>query len=409
MAPEPAPDLELRPSAALERAVGERYGLSLRECTPEGLAERLRFRIHERALDGVESYAEYLLYSGDLSAWHDLVETLTANESRVFGTPSDFAPLLELTQDPRWSRFARPGAGTFRCLSAGCGTGEEAYSLAIALGETRARAPAFDFEVIGVDVSARAVARARAAVYPAARAATVPGDLRERYLLERDGDVSAEPLRPFVRFGQVNLCAPGALDTLGSFELVFARGFLHAMTVEGRRRALANLTRALAPGGVLVLDAGQSAGDLDLGLIPVRWSDRHAYELPLGEEAEDEPAGPSPLEPPEPGTALVAHRSAIVRSWMRILLEQRGLKVEEAPDAVRVLERAARGRPRERYFLELTLPSQGGLWAGSRLRRIGAATAESLVYLSPRGAAAETEDAGIRLMPLPLSARDLES
>ncbi len=419
MAAEPVTvDPELRPTAALERTVGERYGLSLRKCTPEGLAQRLRFRIQERVLDGVESYAEYLLYGNDRDAWEDLAETLTANESRVFEPPGDFAPLFELGSDPRWSRFVRPGSGRFRCLSAGCGTGEEAYSLAIALAEARARAPAFDFEVIGADLSTTAVARARRAVYSASRVEALPGNLRQAYLQERDGTVSAEPLRPYVRFARINLCERDALSSLGEFDLVFARGFLSALTPEGRASALTHLAGALRPGGVLLLGPVESIGEPELGLLPIRWGDRYAYEKPVGPEP---PAGSperaSKVAPdedaiPEPKRALLAHRSALVRAWMRILLEQHGYTVEEAPDGLRALERAVMGRPRALYVLELTLPSQGGPWVCERLKALGALADRSVLYLSPRGSGGDEgpiSPAGARASALPLSSRELEA
>ncbi|HXL15823.1 MAG TPA: hypothetical protein VN972_07050, partial [Methylomirabilota bacterium] len=65
-------DLARRPLDALEKRLGEALGLSLRECAPEGVLPRLRHRIQDRAFDGPEAYAEYLLYSGDRAAWEDL-------------------------------------------------------------------------------------------------------------------------------------------------------------------------------------------------------------------------------------------------------------------------------------------------------------------------------------------------
>lgn len=404
-------DVERHPMAELTREVGRRYGLSLRECTPEGVAQRLRFRVRDRALDGVDAYAEYLLYSVDGAAWEELVETLTANESRIFGAPGDFTPLFEIETEPRWSRYARaaPPAGRFRCLSAACGTGEEAYSLAIALAEARSRAPALEFEVLGVDLSARAIAKARRAMYPASRALSLPDELKERYLVERDGGISAEPLRPFVHFARINLCEPGALSPLGEFELILARDLLPALTAEGRGIALSNLAHALRPGGVLLLGAEDSPGGLDLGIFPTRWGERLAYEKPGGpvsSSAYDEDLAPEPM------TTLIAHRSQLVRSWLRILLEQRGYRVEEAPDGVRALERSVMGRPRALYLLELTLPVHGGPAVAERLERMGAATAGSVTYLSPRDPAAADAaalPAGARVLALPLLGRELEA
>ncbi|HYQ88196.1 MAG TPA: CheR family methyltransferase [Candidatus Binatia bacterium] len=395
-------ELLRRPLDALEARLGETLGLALRECAPEGVLPRLRHRIQDRALDGPEAYAEYLLYSGDRAAWEDLAETLTANESRVFGSPGDFTPLLEMAADPD-SRRTLPLGGPFRCLSAGCGTGEEAYSLAVVLAEVRSRSPSFEFEVIGADLSARAVARARRGVYPASRAESIPSELRERYFLERGGEIVAGALRPYVRFARLNLCDPGSLLPMGLFHLVLARGFLPTLTADGSRTALGNLVKALAPGGVLLLGAEDSIGDLDLGITPIRWGDRFAYERTDPDQGGAPRKGSS--ETRDPGLALIAHRSAVTRAWIRILLEQHGLRVEEAPHGIRVLERAALGGPPSLYVLERTLPPRGAGWVVERLRSMGLDRPGSVVTLSP----GRPDASGPETLPLPLTRRDLDS
>jgi chemotaxis methyl-accepting protein methylase/CheY-like chemotaxis protein len=313
----------------------------------------------------------------------------------VFGSPGDFAPLLEMASDPDWPK-ARTGAGTFRCLSAGCGTGEEAYSLAIALAETRARSPAFSFEVIGADLSARAVARARRGVYPASRGETIPPELRGRYFTEQDQEIAADALKPHVRFARLNLCEPDSLLPLGAFDLILARGFLSSLTAEGRRAALANLAHALIPGGILLLGPEDSIGESDLGLSPIRWGARVAYEAaalePRAARVRDTE------ESPDPGLALVAHRSALARGWIRILLEQRGLRVEEAAHGVGALERVALGRTPSFFFLERTLPPKGAPWVLERLAGLGVTSPEVVVQLSPGGSGAT----------LPLTPADLD-
>ncbi len=406
----PKTDADRQPIGALAYAVGERFGLSLKECTPEGVERRLRFRMADRAFTRVEDYAEYILHSQDGAAWEALLETLTANESRIFGEPADFAPIFEFDSDPRWSRYVRSpvGAGRFRCLSAACGTGEEAYSLAIALSEVAARAPRLTFEVLGADLSARAIAAARRAVYPASRASSLPEDLTARYLTSLDKTVSAQGLRSNVRFARVNLCEPDALGLLGEFDLIVARDFLPVLTDEGRRVALTNLAHALKPGGVLLLGPGDSPGEMDLGLFPIRWGERHAYERP---SEVVEPAGESEARSPEPMTALVAHRSPLARAWLKLLLEQGGYRVEEAPDGLRALERAV-VQPCARYLLELTLPAHGGPFVAERLTRLNGVPASAVTYVSPRDVAAldpGCTPAGARIVPLPLGVRDLDA
>jgi chemotaxis methyl-accepting protein methylase len=392
---------------ALAVALEERLGLALPPGGPEQIERRLRHRIRERALDGLTEYTEYLVHGASDGAWAALVETLTRNESRVFGAPQDFLPLFELIGEPRWSRYAR-GAGeeTYRALSAGCGTGEEAYSIAMVLAEVSIRAPSFPFEVVGADLSRRALAAARQGVYAASRFDMLPPELRERYLIPAEEDrLAVGGLRRHTRFAQANLADPETLVPLGTFDLVLARGVLPALTPRARRIALANLAGALKPGGVLLLGPGEELEGAKLGLLPVRCGDRHAYERPG-------PWRPTRLpeedRAPEPATALVAHRSPLVRRWASLLLARAGYSVETAADGTEALTRAVYGRGRGLYWLERSLPPEGGEAVAVRLVATGAAEPGRVLLLSPRPSrAADTEgEEPFRIAPVPLVPTD---
>ncbi len=410
---------EARAAEALAAALDERFGLALPPGDAAALARRLRHRIAERALEDLASYVEYLLHGAGEDAWEALAETLTANESRVFEPPADYLPLLELGDSLRARRAAagvEPGA-PFRALSAGCGTGEEAWSLAIALAEARLRVPALSFEVVGVDLGAHSVAAARRGVYASSRFATLPPELCERHLAARDGVLLVRDLRRSTRFARANLAAPDALRPLGGFDLVFARGVLPAMTPRARAAALANLAAGLVPGGVLLLGPGESLEGAGPALLPVRWGERHAYERPGAPGALGPSLLPEEDRVPEPGTALVAHSSPVARAWIRLRLEQRGLRVEEAADGVAALESAARGRARSLSLLERALPPEGAPWVADRLLETGAATRDRIVAISPLGGegAAGGEggrgagpDGALRTAPLPLTDAALE-
>jgi chemotaxis protein methyltransferase CheR len=396
-------------AATLAAALEERFGLAIPPGDATSLAHRLRHRIAERALEGLAAYVEYLIHGAGEDVWDALAETLTANESRVFEAPPDFLPLFELGGEPRYQRYARGDAGgeRFRALSAGSGTGEEAYSLAIALAEAADRAPGLSFEVVGVDLSSHAIAAARCGVYAHSRFEALPPELRERHLVPVPGGLSIGPLRRTTRFARANLAAVDSLRPLGEFDLVFARGVLPALTPGRRSTALANLAACLKVGGVLLLGPRDSVEGAEQGLLPIRWGDRHAYER-AG------PAGANPLpeedREPEPATAVVAHRSPLTRTWLRLLLEQRGVRVEEAGDGVGALTLAVRGRARAAYLLERTLPSEGGPAVAARLLEMGAATPARIRLLSPRAEERGTEApvSSPRVVPLPLGDAELE-
>jgi len=141
---------------------------------------------------------------------------------------------------------ARP----FRAWSAGCASGEEAYSLA-----ALARDVGFhDVEVLGTDLRAPLLERARAGRYPfwsmrTDGARTIP----EWIAVEGLDLVVEEALRRRVRFAPGNLLTdpfPRALD------LVVCRNVLLYFTAEGAARVLAGFADALRPGGILVLAPG---------------------------------------------------------------------------------------------------------------------------------------------------------
>jgi SAM-dependent methyltransferase len=139
--------------------------------------------------------------------------------------------------------------------SAGCASGEEAWTLAMLLAERN-----LAFDLWATDLSTAALARARAGRYAAARVeADVPAALRARYF-RRIGadDVVNDRLRPHVRFEQHNL----ASATEGrQLDLILCRNVLIYFDEARRAEALARLVRALKPGGWLLVGYSETLRD----------------------------------------------------------------------------------------------------------------------------------------------------
>src|SRR5438552_3669818 len=111
----------------VERLVGSRTGLSFAASLRPGLERGIR-RAMERA--GISELARYgTLLEHDTRLWDDLLAELTIGETYFFREPDQFE-VLRRTAIPEI--MARRGAGhTLRAWSAGCASGEEAYSLAM--------------------------------------------------------------------------------------------------------------------------------------------------------------------------------------------------------------------------------------------------------------------------------------
>lgn len=155
-----------------------------------------------------------------------------------------------------WRARNGPG-GPVRVWSAGCATGEEAYTLALEAMLALGASPGL-VDVLGTDISSAALAAAASGRYGERAVRQLDPAVRERYLARQpDGryQVTA-PLRALARFRQHNLALdPGPPPGEAPFDVVVCRNVLIYLSTQLIGRALGNLERALRPGGVLVLGA----------------------------------------------------------------------------------------------------------------------------------------------------------
>lgn len=187
-------------------------------------------------------------------------EALVDPETSFFRDREPFDRLRDMLL-PALAR-ARPGR-PLRIWSAGCGTGQEALSLAIAATQAETAAPGTSVEIVATDFAEAAVERARGGLFTHFE---VQRGLPIRDLLTHfdaaDDLWRAKPeLLGRIRFGRVNLARP--LPNVGRFDVVFCRYVLNDFTPEARIAALQQLACVVTPGGVLVMGEGESP--LDIG------------------------------------------------------------------------------------------------------------------------------------------------
>lgn len=152
------------------------------------------------------------------------------------------------------------GSGTIRVWSAGCASGEEAYTLALLAAEAFAPAQA-PVDVLGTDISGAALAAAAVGRYRERAVGALEPSLRLRYL-DRQGDGSylvGERLRSLVRFRRHNL-ARDPTPPLGEagFDLVACRNVLIYFEAPLVQQVIESLERSLQPDGMLVLGASDA-------------------------------------------------------------------------------------------------------------------------------------------------------
>ena len=150
---------------------------------------------------------------------------------------------------------AQSGARHVRLLSAGCSSGEEAYSLAIVLRETLPHIDDWNVSILAVDVNAHALERAREARYSPWSVRETPKSLLEKYFTKSGAQYRlSDAVRSMVRLEHCNLAdSSSALWQPEAFDIIFCRNVLMYFTRDAMRSVVEHMARALPPGGYLFL------------------------------------------------------------------------------------------------------------------------------------------------------------
>ena len=253
----------MTPLAAIAELLRTRVGLDPRALGTAALAHAVRRRAKARGLDGAAAYLDAV--RDDTGEWDALLETVVVPETWFFRDREPFALLA------RWAARAyaqRSRHGPLAVLSLPCATGEEAWSIAIALAA--AGLPASAFRIDARDLSPAALAVARAGIYPprALRGHRLDAAWAPYLHTRADGslEVSAE-LRTSVHFARANLVEARNELTGGRFDCIFSRNLLIYCDAVTRAAALATFTEVLRPDGLLFLGHAESLPARTAGFV----------------------------------------------------------------------------------------------------------------------------------------------
>jgi len=230
--------------------VAHRLGLALDPAGPTSPGAVLASRLAATALGG-EDYLRRLEAAGLDGELGALAQQLTVGETYLFRNAAQFRALGEVALP---ALTGGRGGGAIRILSAGCASGDEPYSIAIAAREALP-APAWSIAIRAVDANSAMLARARRARYRAWSLRETPDDIRRRYFRAVGRElVLDDAVRGAVSFEHRNLASEDAeLWAPASFEVVFCRNVIMYFAPEVQRAVVERIARALIPGGYLFL------------------------------------------------------------------------------------------------------------------------------------------------------------
>jgi chemotaxis protein methyltransferase CheR len=263
---EGAPDLGDRELGAIVRLVYEKSGITLHDGKRALVAARLQKRLREGAFG---SFREYLAHvKGDESGGElvRLLDAIATNHTSFFREPQHFEYLRQRLA-PAWAAGNRDVA----IWSAACSTGEEPFTIAMTLADSLDSAALARIRIVASDLSTKALARARAGVYPVDRVRAIPPDVLKRYVERGLGDQEglariAPDLRRRVEFRQINLVDDPRIE--GEFDAIFCRNVMIYFDKAVQQRVVSLLERHLRQGGTLFISHSESLNGLAHGL---RW------------------------------------------------------------------------------------------------------------------------------------------
>lgn len=303
----PVPDAD--PAyAGLKARIIARTGHAYYADKDDLLIERLHRRL--RATGSADLSAYHALLSDPAAGeaeWALLEAEITIGETFFFRYSEQFTALRgTILPDLIASRRSER---SLRIWSAGCSTGAEPYSLAILVRELLGEALSdWRVTITGTDISAEAIATARAAEYGRWALRTLPHDERLRYFthlppmpgLRREGGFALRPeFREMVRFRQGNLMtvmeSPGPQEE--GFDLILCRNVLIYFDASTVSRVVQGLGRRLRPDGWLLLGHAEPNPTFSAFLDPVSLPGTVAYR-PGGTLAADPPPPFLPFIPP---------------------------------------------------------------------------------------------------------------
>ncbi|MBF0108860.1 MAG: protein-glutamate O-methyltransferase CheR [Magnetococcales bacterium] len=241
------------------------------------LRRRMAQRIAETNQSGLGDYLETLTFNA--GECEHLVRLMAVEVSTFFRNPIVFELIDQQVLPEIIARKKNLGKREIRAWSAGCCSGEEAYSIAMLIHErVQGQTLGCACHIFATDIQPDTLETARKGLFPRDRLGMVKLDLFDRHFIPSNGRYQVrEAIRDMVSFSHHDLTAPGnttpADSIFGTFDLILCRNVLIYFSQSSQNGIIRGFYDSLDDGGFLVLgEAEHIHHDLESLFIPL---DRH--------------------------------------------------------------------------------------------------------------------------------------
>jgi len=251
----------------LFRDIIKRYaGLSYSRQKLPTLQRKLAARLTHLGLDTFISYYRYLLHdSRGAEELHELINTITVDQTAFFRHARQFEVLADIVL-PQMER-QKQDTKKLRIWSAGCATGQEAYSIAMVVNDTLGRDENWDIKILASDIDTGGLRFAQKGSYSSGSIEHVPQEYVDKYLDKGTGRDAGfytvkQVLKEIILFRRLNF-TEGQFPFMTPVDIVFCRNVLIYFDGKLKRRLIDRFFRILQREGFLCLGASESLIGLD--------------------------------------------------------------------------------------------------------------------------------------------------
>lgn len=231
------------------------------------LESRLSSVMREHNITDLTNLANHLHNHPHGTIHNDVIEAMTTNETMFF---RDMKPFDKFRDTIMPNLLQTKGENArIRIWSAACSTGQEPYSLAIAIKEHSAKWPKATFEILATDIADKVLDKARKAHYSQFEVQRgMPAPLLLKYFNQTpNGWQIKDEIKNMVSYKNVNLL--DKIDHLGTFDIIFCRNVLIYFDQKTKTDILAKLSTMLHPHGVLFLGGAETVLGLTTDFKPM--------------------------------------------------------------------------------------------------------------------------------------------
>ncbi len=210
--------------------------------------------------------------------YDSLLQRLLTQETSFFRYPAAFEALEKKVLPELHMKKFWESPRSLRIWSAGCATGEEAFSIAMTVADALEFADAWNIHILATDISRKALDHAEHGVYDARELETVNARQREQYFSLSDDHFVVKPrIRNLVTFAPMNLAQ---VVYMGKFDCIFCMNVLIYFSEERQAQLMQRFYEYLEPGGYLFLGHAESISKADVKFETHVYRDARVYQKP---------------------------------------------------------------------------------------------------------------------------------